>query len=424
MKTLLIRSWRALAILSAALIVVLILALSWGFSQRDAAKAASRAEEGLKQRSYEGFVSALAAMGDQFGKLKAASTPEQFQPLLAEAFRRSGEAAILLEHLPLDAETSAGLTRFVNQAGDYAAYLLRRVARSEMPDDDALKQFEALENACSELLEKLNPAVMSSAIGGYGFPTLLYDGPFSDSALKSAPRGLPDELVSMSEAGEVAQKLTGSDSFFSGTPVTNAPIPYYLFSGYRYGAQTDVAITLRGGKPLWWTEDSASGESAAPIEAQRLTAFDKARETLLANGFEGMEATYWQQSGGALTISFAATQDGVLLYPDLVKVWVDFEKSRVVGLDARNYHMNHVERSLPADYRSAEQAQATISSHVTVGRGARLCVIPLPYGEETLCYEFRATLGDEEYLIYIDALSGQERDILRLVKSSYGTSVR
>ncbi len=124
---------------------------------------------------------------------------------------------------------------------------------------------------------------------------------------------------------------------------------------------------------------------------------------------------------GFLTVNFAPVQDGVVLYPDLVKVQMSMETGMPVGLEAANYLANHVERRLDAPALSVEEARARLNPALDVGHG-RLCVIPLD-GGEALCYEFAASLDGADYLVYIDAATGEERNIYRLVKDADGTLV-
>ena len=141
-----------------------------------------------------------------------------------------------------------------------------------------------------------------------------------------------------------------------------------------------------------------------------------ATQYLRERGFAGMAANYTQRSEGAVVINFTATQGGVTLYPDLVKVQV--AGGRVVGLEAGNYWRNHVERALPPAELTYQQAMESVNSRLNVV-SARLALIPTertdgPLPGERLCYEFTCTLGQSRYLVYIDAQSGLEASILKL----------
>ena len=124
-------------------------------------------------------------------------------------------------------------------------------------------------------------------------------------------------------------------------------------------------------------------------------------------------------------ISFAAVQDGVTLYPDLVKAQVRMDTGEVVGLEANNYWMNHTERENLAPQVDEQQALRAVSGRLTV-TGTRLCVIPVDDGldsgkTEKLCWEFAGEWNGSRYFVYIDAETGEEEKVLKVVAGNGGT---
>ena len=136
-----------------------------------------------------------------------------------------------------------------------------------------------------------------------------------------------------------------------------------------------------------------------------------------------MKATYSQYYDGQAVINYAAVQDGVLLYPDLVKVGILLDGSkRVVGVDARNYIMAHQDRTLSAVNLSADEARDIINPSLTVA-GERLTLIPWEDMTERLCYEFTIRKDNSNYLVYIDAVNGEEAEILKIIDTNEGSLV-
>jgi hypothetical protein len=68
------------------------------------------------------------------------------------------------------------------------------------------------------------------------------------------------------------------------------------------------------------------------------------------------------ENDGILTVNFAATQDGVILYPDLVKVSVSLSDGGIAGFEAEGYIMNHMTRSIPAAAISDGEAEKQVAS--------------------------------------------------------------
>ena len=135
-----------------------------------------------------------------------------------------------------------------------------------------------------------------------------------------------------------------------------------------------------------------------------------------------MRATYAQYYGGCALINFAATQGDVILYSDLVKIWVDRETCGVIGVDARNYLFSHTERTLNAPSISMEEAEGMLSENLTV-KDRALAFIPITPQTERLCYEFKGTCGEEEYIVYINAETGEEEQIFRIINTEDGQLV-
>ena len=53
---------------------------------------------------------------------------------------------------------------------------------------------------------------------------------------------------------------------------------------------------------------------------------------------------------------------------------------------------------------------------------ARLCVIP-ENTSEYLCYEVKATSGQDTFLAYIDAMTGVERKLMQVIEGENGALV-
>ena len=141
-----------------------------------------------------------------------------------------------------------------------------------------------------------------------------------------------------------------------------------------------------------------------------------AAQYLAERGFDGMAANYTQLNEGVVVVNFTATQGGVTLYPDLIKVQVS--GGRVVGLEAGNYWRSHVPRTLPEPTLTYQQALDSVNSRLTI-ISARMALIPTertdgPLKGEQLCYEFTCSLGQSRYLVYIDANTGVEASILKM----------
>ena len=119
-------------------------------------------------------------------------------------------------------------------------------------------------------------------------------------------------------------------------------------------------------------------------------------------------------------INYAYKFGDVTCYTDLIKVSVSLTDGSVTGFDARGYLMNHTDRSFPENEKGFSAAAECISSRLTP-QTVKKTVIPTDSTSEDFAYEFKCSAPDgTDVLVYIDALTLQEDQILILLYSDGG----
>ncbi len=299
------------------------------------------------------------------------------------------------------------------------------------------------------------------------YPALIYDGPFADSVVKKEVKGLPKNEITRAEAEKQITKIFGED-------ITN--LSYLgdtdgIFETYDFGVNTQdnrnyfVQITKRGGFLLTINsnafnadnnqnnnsenvnqndnlqqdlqnekleqekKDSTKDESEV-VKAESInnvtSATKKAVEKALsfANklNLENMECVWSASSQEVCFINLAPVIDDIVMYPDVVKVKVDLTSNSVIGWEASSYAYNHIEREDLIPQLTETEAKALVSSKLQIDN-VRLCVIPLDYVGETLSYEFEGKYNDYTYYLYIDAYTGKQVRVLRIVQTQSGDLV-
>ena len=121
---------------------------------------------------------------------------------------------------------------------------------------------------------------------------------------------------------------------------------------------------------------------------------------------------------GLCVLTCVYVQNGVLIWPDRVLVQVRMDTAEVVGLEARSYWRNHIPRKLQTPLLTRMEARAALSPGVTV-ESSRLCLIP-HRGQERLCWQFAVTMEDTGYIACIDAMTGQEILLEKVIQLEYG----
>jgi len=255
------------------------------------------------------------------------------------------------------------------------------------------------------------------------YPTMIYDGPFSDNVIEGKPKGLEGENINLEKAKEKATKFVGEDKVGSIIETSSGKGKVSTFGLEVIPKDNDrsraisIDITKKGGYPLWML-------NPREIPEKKLTdqqASDKAQKFLKEQGFGDLTETYFLKNDNTTTITFiGVSKEGVLIYPDLLKVKVALDNGEIVGFDANQYIMAHRKRDIPKPKLTEEQARKKVSQRLKVER-VKLAIIPLPGDKEQLCYEFKGKFNQSDYFVYINADSGYEENILKIIKDEDGT---
>lgn len=344
-----------------------------------------------------------------------------------------------LSMLPLSHSAMAEAIKMCNQMNDYAASLQEKALHAL--DEDSVQTLQQLSATCEQLLNHLQTAYgqmqteeirfdtaqmyMQDAdsatrpIESVGemidYPTLIYDGPFSDVVSEGAPRGLGSGNITQEQATGIACEYLGANPALAElTQESGGSIPAWGVKVEKDDCTLQLAITKQGGDVLWMFPENADFTLKYGLEECKTAA----QEFLSAHGYGEMQLTFWQIYGGMATLSYAALQDGVVLYPDLIKVQVRMDTLEVVGVEARHYLTSHTQRENLTPAISEAEARAALSERLQ-NVTSRLCLIP-QNGQEYLCWEFTGEYNGNTYYVYVDAMTGKQRDIQRLVQTNEG----
>lgn len=299
------------------------------------------------------------------------------------------------------------------------------------------------------------------------YPALIYDGPFSDAISQKQIKGLGNKNITENDAENIITKLFENK-------ITNLS---YLgetksrFETFDFGVNTDdgrnyfIQITKRGGFLLTMSsnilnegdslenagdnldlsqteeadsnnqsnkegvveesEQNKSHEEGVKIDQpetqseQSKNAQSVAESFAKKLGLEDMKCVWSASSQDVCYVNLAPVVDDIIMYPDLVKVKIDLNKDIIVGWEASSYAYNHTERDDLIATLTESEAKKLVSSNLKVDE-IRLCVIPLDYVGETLAYEFSGTHNNFNYYLYIDAYTGNQVRVLRVIQTDQG----
>lgn len=438
------------------LAILTILGFSWGFYESKQTEIAARQIENDASRSFYELMDSADELSVLTTKAVIANDNDNRADLYAQISREAYVAQENLSMLPIYNGTLSRTERFLNQIGDFSASLVAKAARNEQPtakEAETIKSLQAEvtemanalhkmddsdENAFSyKAIRETNKSVRKNDLSHAGFaltslsditktvsksPSLIYDGPYSDHLENKGPVNLNGEVISWKTAKEKAAALFGEGNRYEAYEKSSgaAGISVYTIA-LKHGKKDKTPFgyadfSVHGGYLVQYTSETEKGEALISPEK----AIESATAFLRKAGYDNLKAGYHITKGNVLTANLTHMIDDVIVYPDMIKVSVDLTSGKIVGIDAKNYLEFHKERTLPTMILTVEAAKEHLpagSTPITVNRA----VIPKKNETEVFCYEFHLRENDTDYLIYINAETGKEENILVVTDNKNGT---
>ena len=383
------------------------------------------------------------------------TTSEHGAETLTNLWREANLAQSYLSMLPIESQELENTEKFLNQVSDYSYSLSRKNIYDEDLTQEDLTNLEELhgysvelENTLNQLSEDLNNgrfkwgeltekgteafAQQVDNISKESFSNLeenfheyaglIYDGAFSEHLISQEKKGLTGDDIDEEKAKQIAQDFVGNDSIKEIANLglsENATIPAFDFSiTNKNDENINISISKKGGHIIYMnTNRQINSEIISQEEALK-----KAKEFLEQKGFNNMQETYYLKQEGVMTVNCAYTQDGVIAYPDLIKVKVALDNGEIMGIETTGYLNNHTQRNVSNVKISSEEAKKNLNKNLQI-ETQRLAIIPTEWKTEILCYEFKGKVDDKEFLVYINAENGREEDILIITNTGEGTVV-
>lgn len=409
--------------------------------------------EGQYQRSFYELVDHVQSVQSNLAKLMVAESTTQNINILSDTWRQAYAAQTDLSQLPVNAISIIKTSKFLSQVGDYANSLVKKQASGQKLSAQDIKYLKELHSKAASITVELQKLKNDTAIKGLAFspdsirrtmtsptgnkdilntsmanvekqmanyPKLIYDGPFSSNLENVPPKGLTGPDVTEAQARSNAIDFVGRNRVKSTATykANNATFASYGFIINTLGAGGEsiaVNVSKKGGHVVWMLSQRSIANSRLTLaQAQKYAA-----DFIYKKGFKNMMVAYSEKYENTAVFNFIPLQDGVIIYPDMVKVKVALDNGEVVGFDAKGYYMNHRPRVLKKPTLSKSEAMKKLSKNLKVEL-SRLAVIPLENRVEVLAYEFKGTYNGDTFYVYIDANTGKEVRVLQQVKTYKG----
>ncbi len=405
--------------------------------------------------SFYEFINYVDSMETYLAKSAISTSAEHGAETLTYVWREANLAGTYLSQIPISTEGLSNAAKFLNQVSDYSYSLSRKninneeLSQEELDNLISMHEYSVqLKDALNELSNELNNGTISwkeltgkqgadlaqevsnlskdsfNSIEGtfHDYTGLIYDGAFSEHMTSRERRGLTGEDIDEEKAKEIAKKFIGEDKIkeITGNGLSeNGNIPSYDFSiklNDDEENQMVISVSQKGGHVVYMNYNRDVEEEIISADE----ANERALKFLEANGYSNMKENYYLTQSGMITINYAYQQDGVICYPDLIKVKIALDDGEILGFESSGYLNCHTVREFAQNTISVDEARQKINKSLEL-TSERLAIIPTEYDTEIYCWEFQGKLGDNEFLVYINATTGKEEDILVIINTPNGT---
>lgn len=387
-------------------------------------------------------------------KARLTSSPQMATKVLQEVWHQAELVATNLGQLPVTQGALSNTHKFVSQVGDYAHSLNLQSAKGVVLDAEDFKTLDGLHKFAVTLEDNLGDLQTDLQAGNLKWenlsgtkntlfkkasaelpktfdnvdqsfqemPSLIYDGPFSEHMTNQKAKGLTGDKINGDQAAERIKAFLGKENVSNVKKLannTNGVIDTYNYSftlkGKNGSMSGECDVSVVGGKMVWFLASRNVGD--IKIDINKAKQIGKA--FLEKTGYKNMEDTYYTENNGIATINYAYRQGDITVYADLVKVKVALDNGDVVGLESKGYLMSHTERKIEKPAITPEQARSKVIRGTDV-KPSGLAIIPTNFNTENLVYEFKGKLDDKDFIVYINAMTGAEEDILIIINTDEG----
>lgn len=435
-----------IGIISSLLVAIIItLSVLFGLTITDRGRLMSDSENRY-QRAYYGLVTSLVDIENELAKTRVMTGDSMLEEALEKIDVNCQISNTHLSVLATNTSSMESLSMFFNQLGGYSQYLGNNIARGNKLTTSNVETLNEMWQVSKEYGRLLN-GMQSQLSAGYSFaeslgqiddefnmifegmdetsveyPSLIFDGPFSDGVLDREPKGTVGEDLTDEQARELLPKYLYGYEIANVNSVieNNNRIPSYIYDVKLAGENTrycTVQIAKKGGMLLMLDLFHHVEEPKLTIEQCQVLA-EQYCESI---GLDGMEAVWINNNNSTVYVNMCYVQDDIIIYPDMIKLKISLDTGEIVGYEGLNYAFNHVERE-DADIKPAITIEDAVlnASAILEDIDARLCIIPVNVTNEVLCYELVGEFNGEKYFIYVDAKTGEELKVLRMIDSNQG----
>ena len=397
---------------------------------------------------YE-FIGVMENVDEDLDRARISNTSTQQSRILTDLLVQARVAESDLEKLPMSAEDDANLTSFINRTAQTAERLLAKLRQGgtlDEKDQAKLKELYETNHTVRNQLEEMNAKLtdkdmknflkgaknkLTETLDGIERATLpenaigsakTLEEPFGDFALekrdgKDDKRTTPDqdkegEKLSSSAAEERVKTYFSEYAIekidYAGETLSRGIAAYNFCLKDKDGVSIFAQVSETDGALIRFDYYKACKDRNFSADSAKIVA----EEFLSKLGYGDMIATRLSEFGTDADFLFVKEANGFLVYPQSVKVKVCEERGMVTGFDASEFLRNKTTVVEPNAKISMSDAQAKLHKDLSIV-SSQACVVKAA-GKLKTAYEFICNYEDNTYLIYVDAVTGDEISIVNV----------
>ena len=400
----------------------------------------------IYQKSYYDFYDELNNTEVKMNKVINTNNKAMQEKLLSEISKNANDAQVSLNNLPVSVNGMEKSLTFINQVAGYTSTLSKKLAsgQSLSSQDKATlvklnSSIASMRRNLTELNSQINNGydIFSNSIkldGDYNnftismqtmntsdveYPTMIYDGPFAESQLQKQVKGLGYAEVDQQTAKENLSKITKvAVENIDFKNENRGRFACYNFEWEDLNGKTVFAqLSKNGGKLLNLTSQSDNKDKKLTMK----DAITVSKKFLQTNQINDVECVWNDIVGGNAYLNFAPVQNGVIIYPDLIKLKIDLADGSVLGYEATGYYTNHTKRNI-GEFKTTKQTALEQIDGKFKNESIKKVLAPIDYSEIP-CWEVKCTYAESTYYFYIDAMTGETVNILKVIETNDGSKL-
>ena len=406
-----------------------------------------RKSEAMYQKNLTAANEYLNDMNDSILKGIYSESAADQSSMCADVWMNAYEAKNAISSLPIADLDMEKCYAFLSKTAEFARATEKQIAAGSKIDDSAHRTFLDIKKRVASLagdfgkIQRIYQSGEEKIAGGIDFsfempktiasaaatseslntlnknlsnaPKVIYDGPFSDAVNERKPRMLENEAkITLTKATETAERfLKAENGTLQFATLKKGNLPVFSFTK----GNTYTEVSVYGGKIVSFNTSDEPSKTNIDVKE----GIDIATAFLKKTGYENMKCDYYEEANHMYILNFHYMDGDVNCYTDLIKVKLNAQSAKVCGFDATSYLTNHHERTFSFPLTSAA-AQKGVSRYLSV-KDVKKALIPNAAEQEVLCYEYRCISPEgNELLVFIDAATGKQADLLILQISANG----